>query len=480
MRILLLEPLNSAEVVWGSFAREKGYIPPIGMLYLFTYLKEKGYDVSFYDTQFEETQSEEALKNYLQENQFNLIGIPVFTNTAASSYYTAGLCKNILPGSKIVFGGSHVSAVPERTIKECPDVDFIIKGEGEQALIDLIDYLSSGSPMPPVSIAGLIWRQGHHTVQINPDRPVINDLSILPDNIYGSIDVAKYIPHPGKYKRLPCVPLIAQRGCPFQCVFCSAHVVHARKPRFVPIDSMIKQIRYLTEERGVQEITFQDSTFSLNRKYTVELLERMISERIKVLWSCTTRVDCVDYDLLTLMKESGCWLILFGVESGNQESLNLLKKGPGITLDVIRSRVLEVKKTGINLLNTFILGLPNEDERMVENTIAFAKELCSQMAEFYLPVPYPGTELYSICEKTGGLRTDADWEDYLAVDFDNPVYVNPKLGKEKMKYYYRKAWREYYHSPRVWFENLRQIKSIEDIRRYHRGFNALRGARFIC
>ena len=479
MRILLLEPLNSAEIIWGSFAREKGYIPPIGILYIYTFLKKRGYDVQFYDTQFAETNNEEVLKKYLQQNKFSLIGIPVFTNTAVFSFYTARFCKKILPASKIVFGGIHASVVHKRTMKECPDVDYIIRGEGEEAMVDLIEYLLSDSSMPPISIAGLVWRREDDTVQCNSDRSVIRDLGVLPENIYEDIDVAKYVPHPGKYKRLPSVPLVAQRGCPFQCVFCGAQVIHGRKSRFVPVESMINQIRYLVEERGVKEITFQDSTFSLSKKYTVELLKRMISEKIEVLWSCTTRVDSVDTDMLKLMKESGCWLILFGVESGNQESLDLLKKGPKMTLDLIRKRIKEAKKTGINLINTFILGLPNEDERMVENTIAFAKELCSQIAEFYLPVPYPGTELYSICQKTGGLRTDAAWEDYLAVDFDNPVYVNPKLGKEKMKYYYRKAWRDYYNSPRVWLENLRQIKSIEDLRRYYRGYNALRGARFI-
>ena len=132
-----------------------------------------------------------------------------------------------------------------------------------------------------------------------------------------------------------------------------------------------------------------------------------------------------------------------------------------------------IKKAIFYVTCSYILGLPNEDEEMVKNTIRFAKELCTPQAKFFLPVPYPGTKLFEECKTTGGLREDASWDDYLAIDFDNPVYVNPKIGVEKMKYFYAFAWRHYYFSPKIWLENIKQLKSVDDFRRYARGTKAL-------
>ena len=175
------------------------------------------------------------------------------------------------------------------------------------------------------------------------------------------------------------------------------------------------------------------------------------------------------------MRRSGCWQIGFGVESGNQETLDFIKKGGSINLELIRKIVGQAKRNRINVITSFILGMPNEDERMVQNTIRFALELRGHQAMFYLPVPYPGTELYQICKQTGGLREDARWRDYLSVDFQNPVYINPKLGREKMRYYYYRAYREFYRSPLVWLQNLTQVDSWESAKKYFRGGKALLG-----
>jgi len=237
----------------------------------------------------------------------------------------------------------------------------------------------------------------------------------------------------------------------------------------------MNQIITLVRRDKVKAIYFKDSTFTINRSYSEELLNRIIEENLGIIWACSTRVDCVDPPLLKLMRRSGCWQIGFGIESGNQETLDFLKKGKRINLELIKKSVLEAKRNRINVVTSFILGLPNEDERMVKNTIRFALELRGHQAMFYLPVPYPGTELYQICKKTGGLRRDARWRDYLSVDFRNPVYINPKLGREKMRYYYYTAYREFYRSPLVWLQNLTQIDSWESAKKYFRGGRALLG-----
>ena len=151
----------------------------------------------------------------------------------------------------------------------------------------------------------------------------------------------------------------------------------------------------------------------------------------------------------------------------------MLKKVGHNTLPLTEKIIAMTKKEGIKVLATFILGIPGEDERMVMNTIKFAKKLAPHTALFFLPVPYPGSELYRTCKKTGGLREDAKWEDYLSIDFDNPVYVNPLLGKEKMKNLYQKAFKIFYTNPKIIWINLISIRSFPEARRYLRASNVL-------
>ena len=187
-------------------------------------------------------------------------------------------------------------------------------------------------------------------------------------------------------------------------------------------------------------------------------------------WDINTRVDCLDKKLLFIMKKAGLWMINFGLESGNQSSLDLLNKG--INLSQIRKTLKMTKKLGITTFSTWILGIPGENEKMVKNTISFAKEIGTELALFFLPVPYPGTDLIKICQKDGGLNKKAKWENYSAVDFSKPVYVNPRLGKEKMQELIKYAYLSYYLSPKILWRNLKCIKSKDDLIRYWRAFRA--------
>ena len=186
----------------------------------------------------------------------------------------------------------------------------------------------------------------------------------------------------------------------------------------------------------------------------------------------TTRTDRVDPDLLALMHEAGCRNILYGIESANESSLQVIKKG--ITAERQAEAVGWTHKAKITMTNSFILCLPGETEEMVHNTIKYAKRLAGQMSLFYLPVPYPATDLYAACVKDGGIRQHQDWNEFLSIDFDDPIYVNPLIGKERMQYWYKRAYMEYYSSPRVWASNARALMWNGGINRYLRGVNALR------
>jgi len=377
-----------------------------------------------------------------------------------------------LPNCIIVFGGVHATSNSARTLKECPECDFIIRREGEKTIDELIKALTLHMNNFD-SIEGLTWRSDEFTIKLNVERTLLPNMDELPLGMFGDLDLSRYIPHPTQYVRLPNYSFVMQRGCPYPCTFCEAHVALGKKLRVLSPERVIEELKILKYDKGAKGIYFQDSTFTINRKYITEIFELMIKEGLNdLLWSCTTRTDRVDPDLLSLMHEAGCRNILYGIESANQQSLDIIQKG--ITPEKQAQSVEWTHKAKITMTLTYIICIPGETEAMVQNTINYAKKLAGHMALFYLPVPYPGSTLYQECLKTGGVRKWNNWNDFLAIDFENPIYINPLIGKDRMKYWYKKAFSEYYKTPRVWLNNFKALMFNGNIQRYFRGVNALR------
>jgi len=468
MKVLLLQPLTSQKKLWGKYSVEGGLIPPIGLLTIASFLESKGHRIRIIDP-IVNNYDEKKLENFLKKNHFDLIGVSAFTNTVTDTYHTVNFCKKVSPHTQIIVGGVHATILPIQTMKENANIDFLAIGEGELVMEKLLKHLESGTPALK-NIKGLAFRTRGKKIIVTPKKECIKNINSLPLPAYHLLDMSKYIPHPTQYKVLPSFPLVTQRGCPFNCAFCSAHVVHGRTVRYKSVNNLIKEIKLLIDKYGAKGIHFQDSTFTINKKYITDFCKEIIKRNLKFKWDINTRVDCLDEKLLSLMKKAGLWMINFGLESGNQSSLDLLNKG--ITLSQIKKTIKMVRRHGIVTFSTWILGIPGEDEAMVKKTIKFAKEIGTELALFFLPVPYPGTDLIDICRKDGGLVEDAKWEDYSSVDFSNPVYVNPLIGKEKMLKLLRYAYLSYYLSPKILWRNLKCVKDWHDLTRYWRGFRA--------
>lgn len=463
MKILLIEPFQTPEERWGSFKHAKGYFPPLGLISIKNYLISKGWDTVFIETQFENF-DKVVFEKMLLSKQFDVIGVSAMTNSVFSAYKTIDFCKKILPGAKTVIGGPHASILPQRTMQECPNIDFLVAGEGELTLDELTSVIKDKSGQFH-KIDGLFWRKDGK-ITGNPPRAFIPDLDILPEDFYRNIDISGYTPSPHQYSRLPQLSFVTQRGCPFNCSFCQVSAILGRKIRRHSPMRVIKEIELMIKHHGIKGLFFQDSTFTNDRKYTVTLLTEMINCNFKLKWLASTRVDCVDDELLELMRKSGCWEIEYGIESANPESLQALNQSKNISPEKIRKIIKTTAKLGIASLGTFIIGLPGEDEQMVRKTIDFAKSLDLHSALFFLPMPYPNSVLWEQCRQSGGLREDAPWNDYIQVDYKNPVYVNPKIGKKRLLELYNSAFSEFYTSPKVWMRNLKSIHSLYDVKRF--------------
>lgn len=469
MKVLLLQPLTPSESLWGRFKKGEGFVPPLGLLSIAGYLDSKGYQVTICDAQVEKY-SEKDLEDYLLLGQFDFIGIPSFTNSIVHTFKTAEICKKILPNSRVIVGGVHSTLLPRQVLDDCPFIDIAVIGEGEYITEKLIHNTKYNDP-PLESIEGIAYRDSNGRIIVNERATFIDDLNELPLPAYHLLDMSKYTPHATQYKVLPNFPVVIQRGCPFSCAFCNASCVHGKKIRRKSVKRIIEELSLLKNKYGARGIIFQDSTFTVNRKFVITLCESIIDNGLDLTWSCNTRVDCIDEELLMAMKKAGCWSITYGPESGNQKTLDLLKKN--VTVKQNENAIKITHKLGINTFSSYILGLPGETFEDALKTINFAIKLGSHTCLFYIPTPYPGTLLVDLCRKDGGLREDAEWESYSLFDYSNPIYINPKIGKEGMIKLLDLAYKKYYSSPRVIFNNIKSIRSFVDIRRYFSAARAL-------
>ena len=361
------------------------------------------------------------------------------------------------PKIKIAFVGPHVSVLPERSLKDCPEIDFVVRKEFDYAACEF----ANGKPLE--EILGISYLKNGSVVH-TPDRPEIQDLDSLPHvtEIYRrDLDVTKYnVP----FLLYPYVSLYTKRGCPAQCTFClwpqtlSGHPWRKRSTDDVASE-MAKAKEFWP---NVREFFFDDDTFNIQKARTVELCEKL--KPLKLTWSCTSRVT-TDYETLKAMKEAGCRLLIVGYESGDQQILKNIKKGA--TVERARQFTKDCHKLGLVVHGDFILGLPGETHDTINTTIAFAKELDVETIQVSVAHAYPGTELYDYAVKNGFMVGDNKMVDEGGHQLAHIQY--PGLPADDIIESVHRFYDEYYFRPKAVFRILRKaaFNSVDRKRLYH-------------
>jgi hopanoid biosynthesis associated radical SAM protein HpnJ len=358
-----------------------------------------------------------------------------------------GLAKAIKaanPTIKIAFVGPHVSVLPEKSLRECPAIDFIVRKEFDFAVVDY----AKGKPLE--EIAGVSFLKDGKIVH-NPDAPQIQNLDELPHvtEVYKrDLDVKRYnVP----FLLHPYVSLYTTRGCPAQCTFClwpqtlSGHPWRKRSTDDVAAE-MSKVKAYWPD---VKEFFFDDDTFNIQKARTIELCAKL--KPLRLTWSCTSRVT-TDYETLKAMKEAGCRLLIVGYESGDQQILKNIKKGA--TVERARQFTKDCHKLGLVVHGDFILGLPGETHETINNTINFAKELDVETIQVSVAHAYPGTELYDYAVKNGFMVGDNKMVDEGGHQLAHIQY--PGLPADEILSAVHRFYDEYYFRPKAIFRILRK------------------------
>ena len=370
----------------------------------------------------------------------------LFTSTPGypGDILLARAIKQANPKIKIAFVGPHVTVLPEKSLRDCPEIDFICRKEFDYSVVDY----AKGKPL--AEIPGVSFLQDGKVVH-NPDAPQIQDLDALPHvtEVYKrDLDVKNYnVP----FLLHPYVALYTTRGCPAQCTFClwpQTLMGHPwRKRSTDDVAAEMAKAKQLWPD--VKEFFFDDDTFNIQKARTIELCAKL--KPLGITWSCTSRVT-TDFETLKAMKEAGCRLLIVGYESGDQQILKNIKKGA--TIERARQFTKDCHKLGLVVHGDFILGLPGETHATIDNTIAFAKELDVETIQVSVAHAYPGTELYDQVVKNGNIVGDNKMVDEGGHQLAHIEY--PGLPADEILSAVHRFYDEYYFRPKAVFRILRK------------------------
>ena len=472
MKILLIMP-SLDNGYWKKLGKKIGpRSEPLSLLYLATFLNQHGHNAEVLDCNAEGVSLEE-LEPRIQHGGYDAVGVAMLTAMYSQSVAVCSLVKSINPSIHVVVGGSHANLRPKQTAEQVDAIDVVTVGEGELTFLELLDVFAGKKMLNDVQGIAYKDRLTGDVIQ-TLERPKVQDLDFFPIPDRSLLKMHLYRPSVSYYRRLPAYTMITTRGCPYRCTFCATAKTGYRMHS---VPRVVEEMRILVEDYGAKEILIRDDTFTLNRKRTLELCEEIVAAGLhtKITWDCITRANLVDVDLLKKMKAAGCWGIHFGVEGGTQKLIDTIKKDT--TLAAISATFKACHDVGIETRGYFMVGMPGSTPEDDLATVAFAKELDPDWAQFTISTPYPGTELFEHAQEFGTFHTDFDdWDKYLTWSgFGDTelVWTAHGRGSNEVKAMQRRAMRSFYFRPQVIFNKLRNFDNLTILKQYMVGALAL-------
>ena len=406
MRVLLINPSYPFE----EFPRLLVTLP-----YVASALRAEGHEVEILDLLLART-TPAKIERRMQRFRPELVGITSVTlnhHIASSIAEVVRKCDERVP---IAMGGPHVSFEIEGSFRDLPALDYIGIGEGEHTIVELVRALEGRMDLRDVR--GLALRDGDRVVK-TAARPLEDDLDTLPNPARDLVPLARYLAFDSH------ASVVTSRGCPYACIFCSAPAWTGRSVRYRTPSLCVDEIEELAA-LGFTEITIEDDLFTLYRKHFLAVCGELVRRNTGVRWNAFSRVDTISPEIVETMARAGCQAICFGVESGNQEILDLVKKKSD--LQKVKEAMRMTQAVGISALASFIIGLPGETEETLRKTVEFADELHGEFGSlygFHILAPFPGTEVRERAADYGLEILSNDWTRY---DANHVVTRTPGAG----------------------------------------------------
>jgi anaerobic magnesium-protoporphyrin IX monomethyl ester cyclase len=446
-------------------------IPPISLGYLAA--STPRHDIRIIDGQ-KDSFDEKALVEYCRRNSVDVLGIQAMTKDLPASRKLLRFVKTALPDLITTVGGVQSSLMPQETLQFYGNsTDCVFAGESEIGFSRWLDALERDGSVGGDDIPGLVWRRNDGSIGLNQPE-FINNLDDIPFPRWDLMPPASYpyAPHGGFLKQYPVAPIITSRGCPFSCTFCSAPVLCNRRIRFRKLDNIFAEINLLHDKYGVREIHIEDDNFSLRRSFVLAFCRRMRENGRAITWAFPNgiRLDTLDDEVLKAMRDAGAYLLNFGIESGDDETLIRIKKK--LTTAQIREKVALARKYGFLTGGFFIIGFPWETEAHVKRTFRFARSLDLDHAAFSYYQPFPGTELSRELQERGEFAIDLE---SFPTSLHDITYVPKGITRQRLHRLRQFGLASYYFRPTTALGILRRVRSFE-----HLGYIVKRGIRWLA
>ena len=443
-----------------SFIKRARVLPPLGPAYLVATLREQGYTVDILDANALEMGLPE-MEDHIRRARPDIVGVTVVTPMFTICCEVAEATKRVDPNMTVLFGGPHVTLMPDLTLVN-PHVDFGMQGDAEEALPQFLDAFARGG-VDYECVPGLVWKTAGSTngaIHTNPPPQRTRPLDTFPNPARSALPNDRYFDATTLTKTV--TSMITARGCPFSCSFCERHIRGGHYDARTP-ENVVDEIELIVREYGLDEIVIYDDTFTANQERAERICDLIIARGVEVLWDCRTRVDCVNPELLKKMKAAGCRRISYGIEAFHPEILKVLNKS--ITPEQAEQAFRWTRDAGINILAYFIIGSPGETREMIEDTLTFAHKLNPDFAYYSIAVPYPGTDLYDLAIREGYLEYDY-WREYVLkegrTDDPIPLFESKEFDRTWLNKRMRRAFFNYYFRPSYVWGRLKSLHSWAD------------------
>lgn len=429
---------------------------PIWLAYAAGLLETEGFEVALVDGPGEDITFDEAIRR-ARDFRPNLVLVSTTTPSIGNDVRAAEALKQAT-GAYTVLVGTHTSADPQGTLRSAAHCDAVSRQEYDWTILELAQHLEAGQLLPAKGVRGLTWRAPDGTFVTEPDRPYQADISGLPHaarvyhrHLFGHWERYFYA-----ITRHPVVTIVTGRGCPYTCTYCLfPQTLTGHNYRRRPIEAVVDEFKFIEREfPGVREVFIEDDTLTVDKKRCRRLAEEMIRRRVKLRWTANARCD-VDYETLRLMRAAGLRLLCVGVESADQEILDNVEKR--IDTNQITDFFSAAKKADVLVHGCFMVGNKGETRGSLDRTLAFAKKLAPDTAQFFPLMVYPGTKAYEWADKEGLLETK-DFDRWLTPEgLHRSVVVRKDLPSDELRQFCDRARREFYFQPGYLLRKAKQV-----------------------
>ncbi|MHA2353231.1 MAG: B12-binding domain-containing radical SAM protein, partial [Candidatus Thorarchaeota archaeon] len=452
MRVLFTIPYSPNDI-----RDALGFVtPPLGLGYLASYLREFGsHEVVIHDGMLHQTNDCEFTE-LISRFRPDVVGISAQATPAIYDVYRlASVVKDSDSDCKVVVGGAHASFSDDLILRDAPQIDFVVRGEGEHVMFDLLERMGTDQLE---KVKGITYRENSN-IKRNPLSTPIEDLDSLPFPAYDLLDMNQYLQGP-----IRVGTMISSRGCPYRCTFCSSSRSSGKKWRGRSAENVIAEVDLLVKRYKIDELEFLDDLFCYDPLRVRKICDLMRTRNYSLGWTCSIRADILSDNPLMAkwVKKAGCRSVYVGVESGSQRVLDMMRKGTTLK-QVWRANEI-ARWANLERIFSFVLGYPGETVEEAISTIDIACRLDPEVAQFTICTPYPGTPLFEHAKKEGLLKAKS-WRDYSVLA---PVMKLATISDKKLKRMLYQAYLRFYFRPAYLWRQIK-LKNMYFLRKIWEG-----------